>query len=67
MLCYVRAGPAAARRFLLGPTDRNVLDMEDSRLCAKRAFLEVSADIVEHVAPIFYDDSKAAAVKILGG
>lgn len=52
---------------MLGPTDRNVLDMEDSRLCAKRAFLEVSADIVEHVAPIFYDDSKAAAVKILGG
>ena len=31
----------------------------------KRAFLEVSADIVEHVDPIFFGDPRAAAVKAL--
>lgn len=33
----------------------------------KRSFLEVSADIVEHVDPIFYGDPKTAAMKVLGG
>ena len=33
----------------------------------KRTFLEVSADIVEHVDPIFYGDPKTAAMKVLGG
>ena len=33
----------------------------------KRTFLEVSADIVEHVDPIFYGDPKTAALKVLGG
>lgn len=33
----------------------------------KRSFLEVSADIVEHVDPIFYGDPKTAALKVLGG
>jgi ATP-dependent Lon protease len=33
----------------------------------KRTFLEVSADIVEHVDPIFYSDPKTAAMKVLGG
>ncbi len=32
----------------------------------KRTFLEVSADIVEHVDPIFYGDPKVAAMKALG-
>ena len=32
----------------------------------KRNFLEVSADIVEHVDPIFYGDPKTAAFKALG-
>ena len=32
----------------------------------KRSFLEVSADIVEHVDPIFYGDPKTAAGKVLG-
>ena len=32
----------------------------------KRTFLEVSADIVEHVDPIFYGDPKTAAMKGLG-
>ena len=32
----------------------------------KRAFLEVSADIVEHVDPIFFGDPKVAARKALG-
>jgi ATP-dependent Lon protease len=32
----------------------------------KRSFLEVSADIVEHVAPVFYGDPKTAAMKVLG-
>ena len=32
----------------------------------KRTFLEVSADIVEHVDPIFYGDPKTAAMKVLG-
>jgi len=32
----------------------------------KRTFLEVSADIVEHVDPIFYGDPKVAATKALG-
>jgi ATP-dependent Lon protease len=32
----------------------------------KRTFLEVSADIVEHVDPIFYGDPKTAAMKALG-
>jgi ATP-dependent Lon protease len=31
----------------------------------KRAFLEVSADIVEHVDPIFFGDPRTAAVKAL--
>lgn len=33
---------------------------------SKRQFLEVSADIVEHVDPLFYGDPKAAAFKALG-
>lgn len=32
----------------------------------KRSFLEVSADIVEHVDPVFYGDPKTAAMKVLG-
>jgi ATP-dependent Lon protease len=32
----------------------------------KRTFLEVNADIVEHVDPIFFGDPKTAAVKVLG-
>ena len=32
----------------------------------KRSFLDVSADIVEHVDPIFYGDPKTAALKVLG-
>lgn len=32
----------------------------------KRSFLEVSADIVEHVDPVFYGEPKAAAFKALG-
>ena len=35
-------------------------------LVGKRQFLEVSADIVEHVDPLFYGDPKAAAYKALG-
>jgi ATP-dependent Lon protease len=33
----------------------------------KRNFLDVSADIVEHVDPIFFGDPKTAAMKVLGG
>jgi ATP-dependent Lon protease len=32
----------------------------------KRSFLDVSADIMEHVDPIFYGDPKTAAIKVLG-
>ncbi len=32
----------------------------------KRNFLDVSADIVEHVDPIFFGDPKTAATKVLG-
>ncbi len=32
----------------------------------KRDFLEVSADIVEQVDPVFYGEPKAAAFKALG-
>ena len=32
----------------------------------KRMFLEVSADIVEHVDPVFYGDPKTAMFKALG-
>jgi ATP-dependent Lon protease len=32
----------------------------------KRAFLDVSADIMEHVDPVFYGDPKAAAFKSMG-
>ena len=32
----------------------------------KRSFLDVSADIIEHVDPIFYGDPKTAAMKVLG-
>lgn len=32
----------------------------------KRNFLDVSADIMEHVDPIFYGDPKTAALKVLG-
>jgi len=33
----------------------------------KRNFLDVSADIIEHVDPIFFGDPKTAAIKVLGG
>lgn len=33
----------------------------------KRNFLDVSADIVEHVDPIFFGDPKTAAMKVVGG
>lgn len=33
----------------------------------KRNFLDVSADIMEQVDPIFYGDPKTAAMKVLGG
>jgi ATP-dependent Lon protease len=33
----------------------------------KRSFLEVSADIMEHVDPIFFGDPKMAAMKVMGG
>ncbi|MFO0556346.1 MAG: protease Lon-related BREX system protein BrxL [Polyangiaceae bacterium] len=33
----------------------------------KRNFLDVSADIMEHVDPVFYGDPKTAALKALGG
>jgi ATP-dependent Lon protease len=33
----------------------------------KRSFLDVSADIMEQVDPIFYGDLKTAAMKVLGG
>ena len=32
----------------------------------KRNFLDVPADVVEHVDPIFYGDTKMAAMKVLG-
>jgi ATP-dependent Lon protease len=32
----------------------------------KRSFLDVTADIMEHVDPIFYGDPKTAAMKVLG-
>lgn len=32
----------------------------------KRNFLDVSADILEHVDQIFYGDPKTAAMKVLG-
>ena len=32
----------------------------------KRNFLDVSADIMEHVDPIFFGDAKTAALKVLG-
>jgi ATP-dependent Lon protease len=33
----------------------------------KRNFLDVSADIMEHVDPIFFGDPRTAALKVLGG
>jgi ATP-dependent Lon protease len=33
----------------------------------KRNFLDVSADIMEHVDPIFFGEPKTAAMKVLGG
>ena len=32
----------------------------------KRTLLDVGADIIEHVDPIFYGDPKTAAMKALG-
>ena len=32
----------------------------------KRNFLDVSADIIEQVDPVFYGDPKTAAMKVLG-
>jgi ATP-dependent Lon protease len=32
----------------------------------KRNFLDVTADIMEHVDPIFFGDPKTAAMKVLG-
>jgi hypothetical protein len=33
----------------------------------RRNFLDVSADIMEHVDTIFFGDPKTAAMKVLGG
>lgn len=33
----------------------------------KRSFLDVAADVMEHVDPIFYGDPKTAVMKVLGG
>ncbi|MFE9658142.1 protease Lon-related BREX system protein BrxL [Micromonospora sp. NPDC006431] len=33
----------------------------------KRNFLDVSAEIMEHVDPVFYGDPRTAAMKVLGG
>jgi ATP-dependent Lon protease len=33
----------------------------------KRSFLDVSAEIMEHVDPVFYGDPRTAAMKVLGG
>ena len=33
---------------------------------AKRNFLDVPADIMEHVDPVFFGDPKTAAMKVLG-
>ena len=33
----------------------------------KRSFFDVSADVLEHVDPVFYGDPKTAAMKVLGG
>jgi ATP-dependent Lon protease len=33
----------------------------------KRNFLDVSADIMEQVDPIFFGDPKTAALKVVGG
>lgn len=33
----------------------------------KRNFLDVSADIMEHVGPIFFSDPKTAPMKVMGG
>lgn len=38
-----------------------------SRIENKRSFLDVSADIVEHVAPVLFGDPKTAAMKVVGG
>ena len=32
----------------------------------KRNFFDVSADVLEHVDPVFYGDTRAAAFKALG-
>jgi len=32
----------------------------------KRNFLDVSADIMEHVDPVFFGDPRTAALKVLG-
>ena len=32
----------------------------------KRNFLDASADIMEHAAPIFFDEPKTAAIKVQG-
>lgn len=37
------------------------------RVGSKQSFLDVSADIVEHVEPVFFGNPKAAAMKVLGG
>lgn len=45
---------------------RNAL-RDHGYLDARSYFLDVSADFMEHVYPIFYGDPKTAANKVLGG
>ena len=53
--CSFRANPNA------------FLEREARGIRPKRNFLDVSADIVEKVDPIFFGDPKTAAAKVLGG
>lgn len=55
----VRGGPQVA---MDNGAQRALIPIEN-----KRTFLDVSADIVEHVDPIFCGDAKTAAMKVLGG
>ena len=50
------------RAGLDGCIDRDAPEVDEHQM----HFLDVSADIMEHVDPVFYGDPKTAAMKVLG-
>ena len=61
------SGPTSAQPVPLHVAKDNCAKRAHIPIENKRNFLDLSADIKELVAPIFFGDPKTAAMKVLGG